>query len=209
MRGFLVGLTVGLGVTVLGAQDYSKGFNRVSGDLVLTGPSATVGSVVTARTSDGLHAVRMFSDNVAGYFGTETNDPMIFQVNSTEFMRGVVGGLTFQGGGTLTFSSAIPTVSSGFGTSPTIAGRAVSFEVNVGTGGAASSGVIAMNATANQSWNCSVTNITSNAANRAGQWTVQTTGGQTTVTVQNQTISTGAALAWTASDILRLNCAAH
>jgi len=38
---------------------------------------------------------------------------------------------------------------------------------------------------------------------------VQTAGATTTVTVQNQTISTGAALAWSASDILSLVCAAY
>jgi hypothetical protein len=86
------------------------------------------------------------------------------------------------------------------------AGRATAFRVNVGTGGTASSGVIAVQATATTGWNCHAQNITGQAANRADQSTVQTASTTTTVTVQNQTRSTGAALAWTASDILAVSC---
>lgn len=103
-----------------------------------------------------------------------------------------------------------PTISSGFGTSPSVVASngTVAFTVNVGTGGTASSGVVGLPASTN-GWNCSVENRTSNAANRAGQRTLQTATTTTTVTVQNQTISTGAALAWTASDVLALMCVAY
>lgn len=110
--------------------------------------------------------------------------------------------------GTSIISATAPTVSSGFGSSPSISGTAASFTVNVGTGGTASSGVLAM-PTATNGWGCTVTNQTAVAANRANQWTVQTASSQTSVTVQNQTISTGAALAWTASDVLSLVCIAR
>jgi hypothetical protein len=111
-------------------------------------------------------------------------------------------------GGTSYFYSGQPTVSSAFGTSPVITGTATSGSINVGTGGTATGGVLAMGATATNGWNCTVFNITALAANRANQWTVQTASSTTTVTVQNQTISTGAALAWTASDVVRFNCTA-
>jgi hypothetical protein len=110
----------------------------------------------------------------------------------------------------LLWSSSAPTISSGFGTSPSIVssnGTSI-FKVNVGTGGTATGGVIAMPAAATD-WVCDVKNITALAANRANQWTVQTASTSTSVTVQNQTISTGAALAWTASDILLLKCGAE
>lgn len=111
-------------------------------------------------------------------------------------------------GTNLALSSAAPTISSGFGTGPSVtAGTSAAFRVDVGTGGTASAGIVGM-PTATTGWNCKVENITGVAANRADQRTVQTASATTTVTVQNQTISTGAALVWTASDILSLVCVA-
>lgn len=110
----------------------------------------------------------------------------------------------------LVANTTAPTIGSGFGTSPSIAANngTAAFTVNVGTGGTASSGVITMPA-ATTGWTCTVTNRTGVAANRADQHTVQTATTTTSVTVQNQTISTGAALAWTASDVLALACLAY
>jgi len=115
---------------------------------------------------------------------------------------------TLKLGANLGLSSAAPTISSGFGTGPSVAGTAASFRVNVGTGGTATAGVIGM-PTAATGWNCTVANLTALAANVANARTVQTASATTTVTVQNQTISTGAALVWTASDILSLACIAY
>lgn len=107
------------------------------------------------------------------------------------------------------FVNVAPTISSGFGTSPSIvAGTVPSFQVNVGTGGVATGGVIGM-PTAATGWVCAVMNLTGQAANRADQRTVQTASTSATVTIQNQTISTGAALAWTASDKINLSCIAY
>jgi len=125
------------------------------------------------------------------------------------FCGGMFSALTMGpagGAGKLLFSQTAPTISSGFGSSPTISvtNGTASFRVNVGTGGAASSGVIAM-PTASAGWNCQVNNITAAAAHRADN-TRQTASATGTVTVENQTTSTGAAVAWGASDILSLNC---
>lgn len=113
-------------------------------------------------------------------------------------------------GTTILVSATAPTISSGFGTSPSVPNNngTAAFTVNVGTGGAASAGVITMPA-ANTGWNCTVFDLTAQAANAADRETRQTASTTTTVTVQNQTLSTGAALAWTASDILRLSCFAY
>lgn len=102
-----------------------------------------------------------------------------------------------------------PTVSSGFGTSPSVISNngTATFRLNVGTGGTAKSGIVAMNATAANFWNCSVDDITAAAAHVAYN-TRQTGSSTTTVTVENQTTSTGAAIAWAASDILAFQCAA-
>lgn len=108
----------------------------------------------------------------------------------------------------LLFSGTAPTISSGFGTSPSVTANngVVTFRLNVGTGGSASSGAIGM-PTASVGWNCSVQNLTAHAGNRADD-SVQTASTTTTVSVQNQTKSTGAAVAWTASDILTASCIA-
>lgn len=111
-------------------------------------------------------------------------------------------------GTALTFSATAPTVASGFGTSPVIAGTATAFRVDVGTGGTATDGVLTMPA-ATTAWNCHVENLTATTANRANQRTLQLGSTTTSVTIENQTISTGAALAWTASDVVALTCAAY
>jgi hypothetical protein len=61
---------------------------------------------------------------------------------------------------------------------------------------------------ATNGWNCSVTNLTAAAAHRADN-TVQTASTTTSVTLENQTKSTGAAVAWTAGDVLRVCCFAY
>ena len=102
------------------------------------------------------------------------------------------------------------TIASGFGTSAAItAGNGMAaFSVNVGTGGTASDGVIGL-PTAPNGWKLCVENITATAANRADQRTVQTASTTTSATVQNQTISSGASLAWTASDVLLIAALAY
>ena len=108
---------------------------------------------------------------------------------------------TFQSNGqTLAYTQA-PTVSSGFGTSPSITTGTgtFAFSVNVGTGGSASSGVIALGATANNGWSCKCDDVTTKSATVFV--TKQTATSTTTCTVGNYNTS-GAAAAWAASDIL-------
>jgi hypothetical protein len=110
-------------------------------------------------------------------------------------------------GAKLSIAAATPTISSGFGTSPSVTAgyTTASFRINVGTGGTATSGVIGM-ATATTGWNCpGGFNLTAHAGNRADD-TVMTASTTNTVTFQNQTKSTGAAVAWTASDVLAPTC---
>jgi len=105
----------------------------------------------------------------------------------------------------LLISTTSPTISSGFGTTPSISspnGNAT-FRVNVGTGGTASAGVVALEGIGT-GWNCTVEKIgfTTNTK------TIQTASTATTVTVTNYTISTGAVAAWPASSILIFMCMA-
>lgn len=134
-------------------------------------------------------------------------------VTSAPFVSdGVYNSVSFAGavaiGTGLTFSPTAPTVTSA-GTSPSIvANGTAAFRVDVGTGGTATTIVLAMPAAAT-GWNCHADNLTGAAANRAGQRMVQQSSTTTAVTVQNQTIATGAALAFTASDIVAFLCVAY
>jgi len=139
--------------------------------------------------------------------GTFTGTATAAGLTSTASVR---ANTTYTLNGVLLDSVTAPTIASGFGTSPSIPANngTAAFTVDVGTGGTASSGVITMPA-ATTGWICHVENRTGVAANRADQRTVQTATTTTSVTVRNQTISTGAALAWTASDVLTLSCRAY
>lgn len=104
-------------------------------------------------------------------------------------------------------SATAPTISSGFGASPSIVasnGTAV-FEINVGTGGAASSGVIGFPA-ATTGWRVSCDDLTTKSATVFV--TKQTAVSTTTATVGNFNTS-GAAAAWVASDHLLCSAAAY
>ena len=103
---------------------------------------------------------------------------------------------TMAGPSNIWASFTAPTISSGFGTSPSIVSSngTTSFRVNVGTGGVATSGVVGLPA-ATTGWNCQVTDFSNNTVTR------ETASTTTTVTVT-------AAAAWAASDILIFNCAA-
>lgn len=107
------------------------------------------------------------------------------------------------------FVRTAPTISSGFGSSPSIVASngTAAFTINVGTGGSATSGVVGL-PTATTGWNCFANDITAAAAHVAYN-TRQTASSTTTATLENQTTSTGAAIAWGASDILRVNCVAY
>jgi hypothetical protein len=108
-------------------------------------------------------------------------------------------------GGKLVDSATAPTLS-GFGTSPSVIANngTVAFSINVGTGGSASTGTITLPA-ATTGWVCVAQDIT----NPDSFITSQTGGTTTTATLKNYSRTTGAAIAWTASDILLVSCRAY
>jgi len=105
----------------------------------------------------------------------------------------VGGGLKFTN---LLLSATAPTISSGFGTSPSIVQQngTAAFEVNVGTGGSATNGVIGLPTAAN-GWSCTAIDMNTNDVTR-----------ETAFTTTSVTLT--AASAWIASDKLLVNCAA-
>ena len=106
------------------------------------------------------------------------------------------------------FSSGAPTISSGFGTLPSIttSNGSASFLVNVGGGGTATSGVLALPSAAH-GWTCVVNDISAAFTNQPYN-TRQTAYSVSSVTLQNQTLGTGAATVWGLNDLLQLSCTA-
>lgn len=112
-------------------------------------------------------------------------------------LPGAANFLHFMVNGVDLCSSTAPTISSGFGTSPSIisSNGNCTFRVGVGTGGVATSGVISVPA-ATTGWNCSVWDLTN----------LNTGTRQTASTTTTITVTTNAA--WTASDTLVYVCKA-
>jgi len=100
-----------------------------------------------------------------------------------------------------------PTISSGFGTSPSVVANNgnCAFSINVGTGGTANSGVIAF-PTAPNGWVLDCTDTTTQ--NATVYLTKQTASTTTTATVGNFDAA-GAAGAWAASDVLQCNASMY
>lgn len=115
---------------------------------------------------------------------------------------------TYNINATLWESPTAPTISSGFGTSPSIVGAngTEAFTINVGTGGAASSGVVGFPA-ATTGWVIHCDDLTSPLVG-GGFIVKQTASSTTTATITGYNASF-VATAWTASDILHCIAAAR
>lgn len=188
--------------------------NNVSFTNALIGPGtvATAGSIrlansafITARNTANSANVQLLSLDASDYVTVGQSGSNISMPSGHLF--GLADATAAKFIATVMFaSSTAPTVTSA-GTSPSVTASngTVAFRINVGTGGTATTIVLALPA-ATTGWNCLPENITGNAANRANQHVVQQASTTTSATLQNQTISTGAALAFTASDIVAGTC---
>lgn len=125
------------------------------------------------------------------------------------YAQALSGSIGFRSTGHVLLSQTAPTVTSA-GTSPSVTASngAATFIVNVGTGGSATAIVMAMPA-AFAGWTCQANDITAAAASVAAQADHQTASTTTSVTMTHYTVSTGAVLAYTASDLVRFSCVAY
>jgi hypothetical protein len=159
----------------------------------------------TSGTLLGLNSASGFSGNLIDLY---TNGSETFQVASSGFVR-VQGtlqsaGLSSTYTGNAIFQPAAPTIASGFGTGSSVVHNngSAGFTVNVGTGGTASSGVVNM-PTASTGWACTVA---PNGAPQAAAVTYSAPTSATSITLTNYTLTTGIALAWSASAVLQVTC---
>jgi len=105
--------------------------------------------------------------------------------------------------GKLLTSSTPPVIASGFGTTPTFtySNGTETFGINVGTGGTASSGILTF-PSSTTGYTCLVGFY--GASTNMRTYAVATS--TTSVTVTNETASTGATVAWPASTVLDFIC---
>lgn len=116
------------------------------------------------------------------------------------FNTSAASGAAFQFNGKVIAINTAPTISSGFGTTPSIVANngTAAFTINVGTGGTASTGVIGLPA-ATTGWHVDCQNTSTNTATVFV--TKQTASTTTTATIGNYDAA-GAAAAWVASNVL-------
>lgn len=188
-----------------------------NGQITIDGAAGTGRSVsfTTGAIGAGVNRWQFNADNTAeGGANAGSNfalnsftdaGALLSQVITINRVSGVVNMTNGEAvGGRLLCSATAPTISSGFGTSPSIVASngTCSFQINVGTGGSATSGVIGL-PTATTGWVCAVTDITTESTTVF--FTKQTASSTTTATVGNFNTSAAAA-AWVASDKLNVSC---
>lgn len=109
-------------------------------------------------------------------------------------------------GSALTFSSATPTIASGFGSGAAVtAGTATAFRLDVGTT-PGSMGTVGL-PTAATGWNCDVTNLTA-VVNEDNEVTRMESSTTTSAVFVNQDMAMGSDTNWTDNSILAVNCVA-
>jgi hypothetical protein len=198
--------TAGLGLVVVGGTiTDTTGTGTIATEAAMGMGPYTIAASNTGVTVTNLDELYI-SAPIAGTNVTATNKWSLHTAGNI-----LVGGsLTLDGslsGATaLLYSQSAPTISSGFGSSPSVSENngTASFSINVGTGGSASSGVVGL-PTASHAWSCfaSDTGVTP-----TGQTEV-TAGTTTSITLTNYSRTSGLATAWTASEIIQVGCFAN
>jgi hypothetical protein len=166
-------------------SDTTTGFYRFSAGTIGVCGAGTAGPTFTASQVN-LPAGGVFRSSANGTNIAFPADGVIALQDN-----GATDGIRFQ-------FNAAPTISSGFGASPSVVTNSTDTagQVNVGTGGAATSGVILFNATWAVAPLCIAEDATNNIATRV-----------TATTTTTMTLT--AAAAWTASDIVTWHCIGH
>jgi hypothetical protein len=198
--------TAGLGLVVVGGTiTDTTGTGTIATEAAMGMGAYTIAASNTGVTVTNLDELYI-SAPIAGTNVTATNKWSVHTAGNI-----LVGGsLTLDGslsGATaLLYSQSAPTISSGFGSSPSVSENngTASFSINVGTGGSASSGVVGL-PTASHAWSCfaSDTGVTP-----TGQTEVMA-GTTTSITLTNYSRTSGLATAWTASEIIQVGCFAN
>ena len=180
--------------------------NATADSVFVSGSNSGSGANFTIECNDGVSSGNC-NLNLGSSIGIVSPGPAISINANVPTLKApvVTGSLKFS---SVLFSATAPTISSGFGSSPSVTASngTAEFEINVGTGGSATNGVIGLPNVALNSWNCTCNDITTQSS------TVflckQIAGTTSSATIANFNTS-GAQAAWVASDKLRCSCGAY
>lgn len=174
---------------------FFNGSIQVAGSVSLQSGGAWNGGSISINDSSG--------GNVTS-IGTGTTTGAVNIGNANNFTNNVG---PRQINGKLVESPTLPTIASGFGSSPVppsgIGTRA--FTMTVGTGGTANTGVLQMPGGATSGWACSVTNVSNPGTSNPKAYKLSAS--QITVTNYSQTL--GTVTAFTAGDQLDFQCSGY
>ncbi len=146
--------------------------------------SPTVYSRFTlAFSGNDFYMLRQIAGGGAGgavFIGPQSADNLYLYTNAIQWtidsngeLIGAAGNNIFLGGSRLVYSVAVPTIASGFGTSPAIDGAASAFQITIGTGGIATTGTVNFNATFSEAPSCQANNNTTILVAQAAPTTTQ------------------------------------
>jgi hypothetical protein len=189
---------------VSGSTNIAIGLNAMNGASFNGTSNISIGQGTTSKITSGSNNVVIgpsvatttmaggSSSNILIGTSSAVDTPAAATSNYLNIGTGLIGTLT------------APTISSGFGTSPTVpkGTSSFAFQVNVGTGGTANSGVVAFPVAAPNGYSCTVTDTTTPASFIVASLPTSAT----TATWNNYSRTTGLLTAWTASDILTASC---
>jgi hypothetical protein len=178
---------------------------NANGEMVgVNAPSGFTGYLFDGRLNGGASIFSVNSSGAISASGTITGIGVV----STQYLEFGTN-LTNQVNAHLIISTTAPTISTHFNTSgdSIAANSTMAFTVTAGTGTGTSTGVLTMPA-ASTAWICSVNNMTAVASNRADN-TRQSASTTTSVTVINETLSSGAAVNFTNGDVINFQCSAR
>jgi hypothetical protein len=195
---------VNYGSGVVTVARSGQNINNAAANLTLAASSAAAPSSVTVESDGTNYTADSHSLNATSLIGKTWAVPANIGTGTPGTVTATNLLLNAQ---VLSESSTAPTISSGFGTSPSVSANngTPAFRVNVGTGGVATSGVIGLPA-ATTGWNCFCTDITTNST---GVFSCKQTASSTTTATVGNFSDVAVATAWTASDILAVSCFAY
>ena len=193
-------------LAALNGGQVGASFNRVE-DVSVNGPNYMDYSLVidagSVTTANGNYVNgNYFPSGGTGAILDNSGSPVLTQygsnfVNNNTPLGALNGAITTN---QFLIGFTAPTISSGFGSTPSIASSngTATFTINVGSGGTASSGVIGLPTSAN-GWKVQCDDLTTQSTSVF--LTKQIASGATTATITNYNTA-GAATAWAANDIL-------
>lgn len=181
---------------------------QTAGSFVTLGGALGTPSSGTLTNCTGLPTTGISSTTGSGSAVLATsptiNSPALVTPSLGTPVSGTLSGCTGYPFNSLNFGAA-PTISSGFGTGPSVVNSngALTFVVNIGSGGTASAGVLAM-PTAPNGWRGFCVQHGSTGAPEADKITLAATSTVNTLSLQCRNVSTGNPVAWGANSYVEV-----